>query len=180
MEKMLTLQNLMDEVRGMEVEVKVEKTNKPMEAKKSENFTEYFKQASKEEILLEAELPNQILAFQIYDKYANAKVKNINSKKLYNDMLQIGKVEIDRSDIDTRVSVVSKNAKSIACALDGYNPDIIDSMIRMEVVGEAMERNTEENETENNNVDLIFSTLFETALKADYKHKVLEVKEDDK
>lgn len=129
-------------------------------------------------IIDDSDLANQILSFQVFDKFRKVQPSKLNAEALYDDMKKIGKLPIDRSNIEQRIAVVEKNATNIAAAMDNYNPDIIDSMLRMEVVDVALDKNTVEDETAivdvDKNleyVDTMFKALVVAASQANFNKK---------
>ena len=175
-----TLKNILGEIEGIEIEIVPAEEKKP-EVKKATDFNSYFLNEVSKNKLGDISLPNQILAFQVYDKFRNVDVNKVNAEALFEDLKKIGQMPINRNDIEQRVAVVANNATTIACALDNYNPDIIDSMLRMEVVEVAVNQNMSDDvaklgeiETLKNQeyVDTIFKSLFKSAAMVDFNRKI--------
>lgn len=177
-----TLKNIVGELESIEIEViPADKEPEKEVATKSTDFNTYFLNEISKNSLSSINLPNQILAFSVYDKFKNVDTTKINSEKLFSDMKKIGQMPIDRKNIEQRVAVVASNATNIACALDNYNPDIIDSMIRMEVTEVAVKENTitddshlsiEDKMKNKEYTDTIFKALFKSATVADFNRKI--------
>ena len=176
-----TLKNLLGAVESIEIEVIPAEKEATTEVKRATDFNTYFLNEVSRDKMGDVSLPNQILAFQVYDKFRNVDTSKVNAEALFEDLKKIGQMPIDRTNIEQRIAVVSKNATNIACALDNYNPDIIDSMIRMEVAEVAVNENISDEvaklgEIEINKnqeyVDTIFKSLFKSATTADFNRKI--------
>lgn len=184
MKALETLKGLLDGVESVEIEIIPAKNKEEIEDTNGMDLSaidKYFLDEVSKGNMGSTDLPNQMLALQVYDKFKSVDVSKVNAKALFEDLKKVGQMPIDRSNIEQRVAAVADNAVTIACALDNYNPDIIDSMIRMEVVEVALKENMSEDvaklgeiETVKNQeyVDTIFKALFKSATAADFRKKI--------